>query len=275
MSGCLVSHVLLLERLGFQSLFLPVRFSFEDDLMRIVGQTIHDGVGHHLVREDGRPVVKGSVARQDDGAGRVPAVDDHVKPFCGFLFESFEGELVENDQIAFAERPEESIGRASDVGFGERADEFAKFVKFHRQISPAGGVCERLSQVRLTGPGGTEEEDVFGPLDEPAGGQITDQGSVGGDGNVKVEGLERLACTEMGVLDQTGKFAVPPGLQFVGDEHGEEFGQGELTLLGFQKPHLQCVEHPGELQGAELGGKFGCITHGPLLLPAGSRRQDA
>ena len=94
MSGYLFSHDLLLKRFGFQSLFLPVRFSFEDDLVRVVGQTVHDGVGHDLVREDGRPVVKGSVARQDDGAGRVPAVDDHVKPLCGFLFESLKGELV-------------------------------------------------------------------------------------------------------------------------------------------------------------------------------------
>ena len=47
--------------------------------MGIVSQTVHDGIGHDLVRDDGQPVVKGSVARQDDRAGRVPAVDDQVR----------------------------------------------------------------------------------------------------------------------------------------------------------------------------------------------------
>ena len=140
MSGCLFSHDLLLGWFGFQPLFLPVRLSFEDDLVRIVRQTVHDGVGHDLVREDGKPVVEGAVARQDDRAGRVPAVDDHVKPFCGLLVESFERKLVEDDQIAPAERPQEPIGRSCEVSLGERTEEFTEGIKLHGQVAPASGV---------------------------------------------------------------------------------------------------------------------------------------
>ena len=40
--------------------------------MSIVGQAVHDGVGHDLVAEDGESVVKGAVAGQDDGTVRPP-----------------------------------------------------------------------------------------------------------------------------------------------------------------------------------------------------------
>jgi hypothetical protein len=43
------------------------------------------------------------------------------------------------------------------------------------------------------------------------------------------------------VLDQTREFSVLPGFEFIGEEHRQELGQGELALFGLLKSQIQMI----------------------------------
>ena len=87
---------------------------------------------------------------------------------------------------------------------------------------PAGHVGYGFGQMSLSRTGRPEEEDVFAFLDEAAGGQLAYNGCIDGRIEREVEGLQSLAGIGMSMAQEALEFSVGSGLEFIGDDHGEE-----------------------------------------------------
>ncbi len=75
-----------------------------------------------------------------------------------------------------------------------------------------------LGEVALARAGGSEEDSVFGPLEETPRGELEDQGAVGLRVELEVEAIEGLVrIAEAGLLDAPGQQSVLSSLKLVLD----------------------------------------------------------
>ncbi len=113
-------------------------------------------------------------------------------------------------------------------------------------------------------PGGAEEDGVFGPFEEPPGGELEEQGAVGLRIELEVEAIERpVGIAEAGLLDASGQQSVLPSLKLVLDQGREQVDGRPLALLGLEQPHLQMLGHARQPELAQCGIEFSPIHEWP------------
>ncbi len=134
-------------------------------------------------------------------------------------------------------------------------------------------VAQGLGDVALTGAAGADDDDADLLVDEPARGQIQDEGAVdrGIEGEVKL--LERLLVSEVGPADGRGHPLLASAGALVLDDRGQEVHVGELLLDGLSVSGLDGVQDPGEAQLLEQGDELGHGVHGAHLLNAAAGRR--
>ncbi len=54
------------------------------------------------------------------------------------------------------------------------------------------------------------------------------------------------------MVEEPQDAAIGPELEFVGEDHGEELGVGEVSAFGLAEAGFQVLAHAGELQDSEL-----------------------
>lgn len=176
--------------------------------------------------------------------------------------QGFESEVVDDEEIDAGQLDQlavEAVGGSGGMDLGEHSGSSGE----QDVISgPDGAVAQSLGDVALPGAAGTDDEaaDLF--LDEPAGGQLGDQGAVDAriEGEVKL--FQGLLVPEGGPADGRGDLLlVPPG-DLVLDDGGQEVHVRDLSFDGLPVPGLDGIEDAGEAQLLEHGDQFGHGVHG-------------
>ena len=101
-----------MRRTSFQSFFLPVRLPGQRDLVSVMGQAVHHGIGHDLVREGIEPVLERPVTGEDGRAGVVTIINDALEPVGRAAVEFFRPELIQDEQVAPVQGLQEALDRA-------------------------------------------------------------------------------------------------------------------------------------------------------------------
>ena len=135
---------------------------------------------------------------------------------------------------------------------GEIRKELIGAVVGDGEHEPAGLVGNGLGKMSFACPGGPEEDDSLAPLDEPAGGKAFDE--LGIDGRIKapVKSVDRCLGTKAGPPEETFDPSGGAQVQFVGHEHREELGVGEIVGAGFHDASFKMFPDAGKLQEPEL-----------------------
>ena len=111
-----------------------------------------------------------------------------------------------------------------------------------------GAVAQGLGDVAFAGAAGADDEHADLLLDEPAGGQLHDQGAV----DVRVEGevelLQGFLVAEVGPAKGRGQLFLVAAGDLVGDDGGQKVHVGELLFDGL--PVARSRWSPGSRTGA-------------------------
>ena len=83
---------------GFDSVFHPVAFPFDDDRFAVMKKPVENGGGHGgIVIEDGGPLFKGFVGGQADGPPLIASADDLEQEISASLVDGHIAEFIEDE----------------------------------------------------------------------------------------------------------------------------------------------------------------------------------
>lgn len=217
-----------------------------------VCEPVENGVGHDGIGEDAGPVGHGAIGGKDGGARTEAPVNDDEKTFGGDLIEGFEGKVVDDKKIDPEQALSEDRQPILQIGSGQISKELMEAVEGDGEHHSARLMGDGFGKMGLAGAGGTEEEYAFTFLNEPTGGEIFD--SLGVDGGIEreVERLQSRLRTQMCLVNEPVDAAGSTGIEFVGEEHGEELAVGKTVGLGFDDAGIEMFADAGKLEEAKL-----------------------
>lgn len=143
----------------------------------------------------------------------------------------------------------------------EFLEEFGGGEEQCREIFSTGLMTECLGQMGFTGPGRTEEEDIFSAFDELTGRQLANEERIGGRIGGKVEGFESLFLPHTGSGEELFDFSLIAFFDFVLQDKGEKIRESELILLTLHDSEIEGIEDAGELECSELRFELGMNRH--------------
>ena len=126
--------------------------------MRVVEQSVEDGVAEGGIADDIVPVFDGDLAGEQGAAAGVAVVEDLEEVVSSLAGERSESPVVEDEKPCPGE-PLDDLGiRPVAAGEGEFVKQAGDAVVARRDAGAAGLVAQRARQVGLSRSGGTADE---------------------------------------------------------------------------------------------------------------------
>src|SRR5215831_6462163 len=232
------------------------------DEVGAVGEAVEGGRGEEGLAEKVWPFRPIAIAGQDDRRFLVAFVDDVVEVFGAGPAEGLQPEVVEDEQIGARVARETLLMGAVGAAAGEMREHLGGVNEEDIKAAAAGFMSESLAKVALADARRTVDQGVLVTLDELAGGEIEDLGLVEFGVEAEVEAFEGLGGIEGGPAQAQAELALGAALDFILQEHGEEFHEGGLLLDGLAIAHVEGLEDAGHAQGTQHGGELMSQFHG-------------
>src|SRR6266581_1404196 len=179
------------QKTGLAFLLEAVALALVVDDRRVMQEAVEDGGGDDPVAEHLAPDGEGLVRGDEDGALLVAAGDELEEQVGGQTVEGQVADLVDDEELGLDEELEPFLETALGVGPGEGGDESGGGGERGAVTESTRLEPDADGEVGLADARGTEEQDVVGVGDEPAGGQVLDHLGVDEGWNLKSK-LSRL-----------------------------------------------------------------------------------
>ena len=182
------------------------------------------------------------------------ALDDDFVEVAGLgRVQTPQAEVVDDQQV----RGEQTAHRPLARVVGQRLVEFFEHLVGAQEEDLAtgatGGMAEAAGEQRLAHTDGTDEEDVFGALDEAEVEEIADAVAIEGDGGIPVELLERAGFLEARFLQPLRQVLLLAAVDLILQGQFEEVLEGQFGLAGIGCSIGERGQKARELQALEYG----------------------
>ena len=147
---------------------------FEGEDVGVVDDAVDHGCCDDLVSEDAAPAGEGQVAGEHQAGVFVAGADELEEQVRSVLFEGQVADLVDDDESVAAQLGQFGGEPSGAVGVGQAGDPVGGGGEQDPVSVAAGGHAEGDRQMGLSGAGWSEEDNIAGFGEEPAGGQGRD-----------------------------------------------------------------------------------------------------
>ena len=214
--------------------------------MRVVEQSVEDGVGEGGIADDIVPVLDGHLAGQQRAAAGVAVVEDLEEVVPALSRERSEPPVVEDEEPRPGE-PLDDLGiRPVAAGEGEFVEEAGDAVVARRDAGAAGLVAQRARQVGFSRSRGTADEHGLAVPDPLPGGEAQDERAVQSAWGLEVDVFDGRVEVELGVAFQALVAALLPFGLLAFEEQGEAVLEGQLGDVGHGGLLLEGLGHARE-----------------------------
>src|ERR1700730_9469835 len=187
----------------------------------MVGQAVEERGCHLGIAEHAGPFTEGEISGDDDRRSLVEPADEMEQQLTAGLSERQVAELVENDEV----HPGQMLGDAtlpSVAGLDLQAvDEVDDVVEATTGPGSDAASGDGDGEMGFAGAGAADQDGIALLSDEPAAGEIIDQGLVDGCA-LELEVVEVLGQRQLGdgelVLDRAGLLLVDLGVEQITDD---------------------------------------------------------
>ena len=162
------------------------RSALEGYAVRVVEQSVEDGVAEGGIADDIVPVFDGDLAGEERAAAGVAVVEDLEEVVSSLAGERSEPPVVEDEEPRPGEPLDELGIRPVAAGEGEFVKQAGDAVVARRDAGAAGLVAQRARQVGLSRSGGPADEHGLAVADPLSGGEAQDEGAVQSAGALKL-----------------------------------------------------------------------------------------
>lgn len=178
-------------------------------------ESVEDSRGSGDIADEFAPFLKGPVGGHEGGFSLVAAHDDLEEMFAGTVWQLLDAHVVDDEQVALEVAFHDALmGEVMAVGLkiiedvkdGAVEDESSLLDEF---------VTDSLGEMAFADTWGPDKEDVLGPGEELAGGELVDLLPVDGGVEGKVEAVEGALFAEVGGLGAAADEALMADVEFI------------------------------------------------------------
>ena len=232
-----------MPRPEFSSIAVALHF----DLVGIVGQSVQGTLGEDGIVEERDPLFHRAVAGEDGGSSAVPFDDDLVDVARLGEIEPPQSEVVHDEQIRGKQTAHDLLARMIGLGLEQFQEHLIGPQKENPIAGATGGMAEATGEQGFPNADGSDEENIFGPLNETEAEQIADPIPVKGDGCIPVEVFQGTDLLEGCSLEPDGEVVLFPTIDFILEHQFQEVLRAQLGLGGIGHPIGKGGQDPREL----------------------------
>ena len=223
----------------------------EVDAVRVVEESVEDGVAEGGIADDVVPVLDGDLAGEQRAAAGVAVVEDLEEVVPSLSRERGEPPVVEDEEPGPGE-PLDDLGiRSVAPGEGEFVEKAGDAVVARGDAGAAGLVAERARDVRLSRARGPADQHRLAVPDPLAGGEVQDEGAVETSRRLEVDVLDGRVEVEPGMALEALVAALLAFCLLAFEEQGEAVVEGQLGDVGHAGLLFEGLGHAREPEFVE------------------------
>src|SRR5262249_47695679 len=138
----------------------PIGLALDDQVIRVAGEAIDGALGTHGIGEGGKPFVRPSIRRHDNGAGAIAREGQVVEVAALDRVEDVDREVVEDEEIDGHEFPQFGFVAVIEPRMLQRLEQLVGADGEDGGAAPTGNVSEGVREKGLADADGTDDRDV-------------------------------------------------------------------------------------------------------------------